>query len=113
MPTVSLPTPSRGLRRHLSRATSAPAHRAGDVLEIEAALVRASVGALQARRDRCRHCHRTPLVGEVVYVYVNGQDGEDVVCELCRPLRVATPDRSVVVRSPEQAGSVRALAARP
>jgi hypothetical protein len=40
-----------------------------------------------------------------VYVY-----GSDLVCELCRPLRAASPDRTLLVRSPEQAGAVRMLA---
>jgi hypothetical protein len=43
-------------------------------------------------------------VGECVYVY-----GEHIVCELCRPLHVAAPDRTLLVRSPEQAGAVRML----
>jgi hypothetical protein len=40
-----------------------------------------------------------------VYVY-----GGDLVCELCLPLRTGSPDRSLLVRSPEQAGAVRMLA---
>jgi hypothetical protein len=79
---------------------------------IERALVRSSVGALSARLDRCCHCHRTPLVGEAVYVYATGRHGEEIVCELCRPLRTAAPERSVLVRSPEQAASVRFVGAR-
>jgi hypothetical protein len=102
MPAVSLPHPGRGLRR--IRIDSGA---------IERALVRASVGALKDGRYVCRHCHRTPLTGELVHVYGSGRRGEEIVCELCRPLRTAAPDRSVLVRSPEQAGSVRSLRSRP
>jgi hypothetical protein len=92
MPTVSAP---RALRRVRSRA-----------FEIEAALLRASVNALAAERPTCRHCHRTPLVGERVHLY-DGRHRTDVVCELCRPLRTAAPDRTELVRSPEQGQSVQ------
>ncbi len=87
MPTVTSP---RGLRRVKSRAFA-----------LEAALLRASVDALSAGRSRCRHCHRTPLIGERVHLYTARQR-TDVVCELCRPQRAAEPDRSVIVRSPDQ-----------
>jgi hypothetical protein len=95
MPTVSAP---RALRRVRSRA-----------FEIEAALLRASVDALSAERPTCRHCHRTPLVGERVHVY-EAKHRTDVVCELCRPLRTAGPDRTELVRSPEQGHSVQQVA---
>jgi hypothetical protein len=94
MPTVSAP---RALRRVRSRA-----------FEIEAALLRASVDALTAVRPVCRHCHRTPLVGERIHLY-DGRHRTDVVCELCRPLRTAAPDRTELVRSPEQGASVQAV----
>ncbi len=68
----------------------------------ELALLRKSVGALAARRDRCAHCHRTPLVGERVYLY-----GQRLVCELCRPLRREAPERSELVHSPEHKRAVR------
>ena len=65
----------------------------------ELALLRKSVGALTDKRALCVHCHRTPLVGERVYLY-----GERIVCELCRPRRREAP----------QATRARALAgARP
>lgn len=52
---------------------------------------------------RCRHCHRTPLLGERVYLY-----SEDVVCELCRAGRRRDPDGSVLVRSADHHLLVRA-----
>ena len=103
MATVSLHSPARGFRRPRIDSTA-----------IENALVRASVGALKEGRHTCRHCHRTPLVGEVVHLYGAGsRRGPEIVCDLCRPLRTASPDRSVIVRSAEQAGSVRLVALRP
>jgi len=94
---------SRVLRRVRSRAFA-----------IEAALLRAAVDALAADRFTCRHCHRTPLVGERVHLYQAHAAGRgaDVVCELCRPLRVAEPDRTEIVRPPGQ-GSVTPVAHRP
>lgn len=96
MPTVSTP---RVLRRVRSQAFA-----------IEAALLRASVDALSDERHICRHCHRTPLVGERVHLYA-ARRGTDVVCELCRPLRVSEPERSELVR-PVAQGSVTPLGAR-
>lgn len=69
---------------------------------LELALLRKSVGALAARRELCVHCHRTPLVGERVYLY-----GQRLVCELCRPLRREAPERSELVHSPEHKRAVR------
>jgi hypothetical protein len=48
------------------------------------------------------HCHRTPLVGETVFLY-----GERLVCELCRPLRREAPGREEVVHSPERDHTVK------
>jgi hypothetical protein len=70
---------------------------------VEISLLRHSVGALSARRHGCVHCHRTPLVGEVVHMY-----GEKLVCELCRPLHREPPGRSESVRSPEHDRAVKA-----
>ena len=96
MPTVSLPS---SLARRPRRSSTA----------VAAALVRRSVGALSAGRHTCRHCHRTPLVGERVYLYAKGAHDEEIVCELCRPLRLAEPDRTLLVRPAEQPGAVRTV----
>jgi hypothetical protein len=68
----------------------------------ERALLRKSVEDLADERPRCVHCHRTPLVGERVYLYA-----EQIVCELCRPRRREAPQRSELVRSPEHKRAVR------
>ena len=78
---------------------------------IESLLLRKSVGALASRRHRCAHCHRTPLVGERVYIYASAAT-ERLVCELCRPLRREPPDRSELVHSAERDRCVR-LRSRP
>ena len=69
---------------------------------IAQALLRKSVGLLTDERPRCAHCHRTPLVGERVYLYAQA-----IVCELCRPQRRTAPERSELVRSPEHKRAVR------
>ena len=69
---------------------------------IAQALLRKSVGLLTDERPRCAHCHRTPLVGERVYLYAQA-----IVCELCRPRREGAPERSELVRSPEHKRAVR------
>jgi hypothetical protein len=84
---------------HRAPALSGPA-----VTEIETALTRRSVGALVHDRVTCRDCHRTPLVGELMYVY-----GAHAVCELCRPRHRAAPDSSALVRSPGHERVVRPL----
>ena len=83
-----------------------PARRVrSNVFGIEAALLRGAVDALRGNGHRCCHCHRTPLTGETMFFYI-GARRTDAVCELCRPLRAAEPDRRELVRSPEQAASV-------
>jgi hypothetical protein len=69
---------------------------------LEISLLRHSVGALNSRRHSCVHCHRTPLIGEVVHIY-----GQGLVCELCRPLRREPPASSEIVRSPEHDRAVK------
>ena len=50
----------------------------------ERLLLRRGVGALEADRDRCADCGRTPLTGEQVHLYDGRKGG--IVCELCRSL---------------------------
>jgi hypothetical protein len=71
--------------------------------DFERLLLRKGVGALSADRDRCADCHRTPLVGERIYLY----EGAKLVCELCRPLRLQEPAGVDVVRHSEYGHTVR------
>jgi hypothetical protein len=68
----------------------------------ELSFVRASMRALSGGRRGCEHCHRTPLLGETIYLY-----GDRIVCELCRPLRREAPGREEMVHSAERDHSVK------
>jgi hypothetical protein len=74
----------------------------------EISLLRRSMGELGAGRPRCHHCHRFPLVGERIHLYVAAGD-ERMVCELCRPLRREPPERSEIVHGPEHRRAVKAV----
>ena len=75
---------------------------------LETALLRRSVDAATAGRDSCRHCQRTPLVGERVHFYDTGA-GSELVCDLCRPVRAQAPQRTELMHSPEHDRAVRVL----
>lgn len=64
--------------------------------DLELALLRRGVHDRVADLKRCRHCHRTPLIGEKVYFY----EREIMLCELCRALERDTPVRTGVVHGP-------------
>jgi hypothetical protein len=98
MPRVEAPEtmPTLSLRR-----SAAPARPA-----LEQALLRRSVGESQSHRHRCVHCHRTPLTGEMVHMYVSVGE-ERLVCDLCRPLRREAPARSELMHAPERERAVR------
>jgi len=78
------------------------------VEQLERHLLRRGVGALEADRDRCADCGRTPLTGEHVHLYDGG--GGEVVCELCRTLRRNAPVASELVRHCEHGHTVRLTA---
>ncbi len=74
-------------------------------------LFRQGVGALEADRNRCADCGRTPLTGEHVHVYSSQSSRrERIVCELCRPARRDTPVASELVRHAEHGHTVRLTA---
>jgi hypothetical protein len=70
---------------------------------LEFHLLRRSVDALAEGRERCDHCHRTPLVGEHVHTYKSGR----MLCELCRALRPEEPVSSRLVHGPAFGHAVR------
>jgi hypothetical protein len=74
-----------------------------DMPELELALLRRGVDEMAAGCERCERCHRTPLVGERVYVYESGS----IACELCRALKRDTPHASRVVHGPEFGHTMR------
>ena len=73
---------------------------------LEQALLRRSVDESQAQRDRCVHCHRTPLTGEMIHFYAT-VSGERMVCDLCRALRREQPARSELMHAPDHERAVR------
>jgi hypothetical protein len=79
--------------------------RPTDSRDLETALLRKGVGALEAGRHECSDCGRTPLVGERVYRF----DRHGTVCALCAPLHRGEPDGVEVVRHSERGHTVRRL----
>jgi hypothetical protein len=75
---------------------------------LERLLLRRGLGALEADRDTCADCGRTPLTGEHVHLYDAG--GGEIVCELCRTLRREAPVASEIVRHCEHGQTVRLTA---
>ncbi len=71
--------------------------------DLERELLRKGVGALEAGRQGCSDCGRTPLVGERVHVYPR----HVVLCALCRPRRRAAPERTLTVHHSERGHTVR------
>jgi hypothetical protein len=76
--------------------------------QLERHLLRRGLGALEADRNCCADCGRTPLTGEHVHLY-DGPDG-GLVCELCRTLRREPPVASEIVRHCEHGHTVRLTA---
>jgi hypothetical protein len=75
---------------------------------LERILLRRGLGALEAARDCCVDCGRTPLTGEQIHVYAGGE--QRIVCELCRPARRDSPLASEIVRHFERGHAVRLTA---
>ena len=76
-----------------------------DMQALEIALLRQGVEHRDATRQRCSCCHRTPLVGERIYM----ADGGPVVCELCCPGQAESRLQSRVVRAPGRARAIRVV----
>jgi hypothetical protein len=76
---------------------------ARDMLDLELALLRRGLDERLAGSERCTCCHRTPLVGERVYVYDSGM----IACELCRRRQRDTPQQTRVVHGPEFGHTMR------
>ncbi len=79
-----------------------------DIEQFERFLLRRGVGALEADRDHCADCGRTPLVGEHVHLYARVQG---IVCELCSSLRREHPVATELVRHSEHGHTVRLMRA--
>jgi hypothetical protein len=79
-----------------------------DIEQLERVLLQRGVGELEADRNRCADCGRTPLTGEHVHLYGGAGEGPDrLVCELCRMTRREAPIASEIVRHCEHGHGVR------
>ncbi|HET8977597.1 MAG TPA: hypothetical protein VFN87_05515 [Solirubrobacteraceae bacterium] len=74
-----------------------------DMLDLELALLRRGLDERLAGSERCTCCHRTPLVGERVYLY----GSETIACELCRARRRDAPNTTRLVHGPEFGHTMR------
>jgi hypothetical protein len=74
----------------------------------EISLVGSAMGAAAGEGPRCIHCHRTPLVGETVHVYLVAGGADRTVCTLCRSRHREAPARTEVVHSSEHHRAVKA-----
>ena len=74
-----------------------------DMLDLELALLRRGLDERLAGSERCTCCHRTPLVGERVYLY----GATTIACELCRARRREVPDATRLVHGPEFGHTMR------
>jgi hypothetical protein len=75
------------------------------VEQLERLLLRRGLGTLEASRDNCADCGRTPLTGEHVHVYAGRQ--QRIICELCRVRREDAPVTTELVRHCEHGHAVR------
>ena len=87
------------------RAEHQPMPTLRDMLDLELALLRRGLDERLAGSERCTCCHRTPLVGERVYVYGSGT----IACELCRPAQRRAPLRARLVHGPEFGHTMRII----
>lgn len=84
---------------------TAPFQADGDMAELELALLRRGLNQRVAGSECCSHCHRSPLIGEWVYVYARDR----VLCELCRGLQREPPTGSRLVHTPAFGHTIRIL----
>jgi hypothetical protein len=78
--------------------------------ELERQMLRRSLGAMAGNREHCSGCGRTPLPGELLYVF----ESEAAVCALCRsalPGSSRSSARTQRVHAGERRLAVRRLAA--
>ncbi len=82
-----------------------------DIERLERVLLRRGLGALEADRNCCSDCGRTPLTGEHVHLYGHPtRPRHTLVCALCRPAHSEAPVASELVRHCEHGHTVRLTA---
>ena len=72
--------------------------------DLELALLRRGLDDMAAGSERCRRCHRTPLIGERVYI---SDETSTILCELCRDVQRDGPAASRIVHGPEFGHTMR------
>jgi hypothetical protein len=71
--------------------------------DLELALLRRGLDDMAAGSERCRRCHRTPLIGERVYT----DESSTILCELCRDVQRDSSAASRIVHGPEFGHTMR------
>ena len=74
-------------------------------IDLELALLRRGLDARREVTERCSRCHRTPLVGERVYLF----EQERIACELCRDRLRGEPHESRTVHGQEFGHTMRII----
>jgi hypothetical protein len=74
-----------------------------DMPALERALLRRGMDERSAKREVCALCHRSPLVGERVYLAESGT----MLCELCLPRELALPVQCSTIHGPEFGHTLR------
>jgi hypothetical protein len=80
-------------------------HPEREMAELELALLRRGMDARAGGLQTCSRCHRSPLIGEWVYVY----DRQRVLCELCRRMHREAPSSSHLVHTPAFGQTLRII----
>jgi hypothetical protein len=78
---------------------------AREMQELELELLREGIQERTAGRERCRHCGRTPLIGERVYRHPHGT----MVCQLCRSLESDASLTSQLMHGPAFGHTIRVI----
>jgi hypothetical protein len=77
------------------------------ITELELALLQRGVDQRLAGIECCSRCHRTPLIGERVFVHDQGDT--TLMCELCRSLDADGPCNSRLVHGPAFGHTIRII----
>jgi hypothetical protein len=80
-------------------------HPEREMVELEIALLRRGMDERADGLQTCSRCHRSPLIGEWIYVY----DRQRVLCELCRSMHREAPSSSHLVHTPAFGHTLRII----
>lgn len=80
-------------------------HPEREMAELELALLRRGLDERAGGLEICARCHRSPLIGEWVYLY----DRQRVLCELCRSMQREAPSSAHLVHTPAYGNTLRII----